>query len=222
MSIKKFIAPLVIGASLHAGASEAASFVLDFEGAGNTASLNDFYNGGIDSAGNSGTNYGVAFGSNSLSLIDSDAGGTGNIANEPSGNTVLVFLNGSAILNYVPGFDTGFSFFYSSYYSATVNVWDGLDATGNLLTTLNLVSQFGDNCAGDPNGAYCNWTAVGATFSGIAKSIDFGGTANYVVYDDITFGSANAGQTSTVPEPAMFALLGLGIFGMRLTYRKSV
>ncbi|TPV57285.1 PEP-CTERM sorting domain-containing protein [Aestuariibacter sp. GS-14] len=195
------------------GAANAAIIVLDFEGIGNQAAINDFYNGGTDSMGNSGTNYGIAFGSNSLGITDADAGGTGNIANEPSGDAVMFFLTGTAILNYNAGFTDGFSFFYSSATTASVFVYDGLNATGNLLATLNLNAQFSDNCSGDPNGGFCNWTAVGAGFAGTAYSIDFGGTVNQIAYDDITFGSATAGgdNTGTVPAPAGLALIGLGL-----------
>jgi len=87
-----------------------ASIVLDFEGAWDFALLDDFYNGGIDSSGNSGTNYGIEF-SGALALIDSDVGGFGDFANEPSADTVLLFSAISAVLNYSEGFDTGFSFF---------------------------------------------------------------------------------------------------------------
>jgi len=46
-----------------------------------------------------------------------------------------------------------------------VNVYDGLNATGNLLASLNLSAQYANNCAGDPSGSFCNWTAVGATLA---------------------------------------------------------
>ena len=197
------------------GVAQAEVIVLDFEGIGDQANINDFYNGGTDSMGNSGTDYGIGFGSNTLGIIDADAGGTGNFANEPSADTVMFFLTGTAVLNYAAGFDTGFSFFYSSSTVASVFVYDGLDATGNLLATLDLSAQGFDSCSGDPTGDFCNWTAVGASFAGTAYSIDFGGTVNQIGYDDITFGSATAGggddDPTPAPAPAGLALLGLGL-----------
>lgn len=197
--------------------ASAAVIVLDFEGAGNFAQLLNFYNGGTDSQGNSGANYGIQFGSNALSLIDFDAGGTGNFANEPSPDTIMFFLTGSAVLNYAPGFDTGFSFYYSSSTAATVNVYDGLNATGNLLAAINLNAQYHDSCIGDPNGGYCNWTPAGVSFNGTAYSIDFGGTVDQTGYDNITFGSATPGK---VPEPASLALFGIGLAGLGFMRRR--
>jgi len=210
--VKGTAAAMILAASSFAKANV---IVLDFEGIGDQANINDFYNGGTDSMGNSGTDYGIGFGSNTLGIIDADAGGTGNFANEPSADTVMFFLTGTAVLNYSAGFDTGFSFFYSSSTVASVFVYDGLDATGNLLATLDLSAQGFDNCSGDPNGQFCNWSPVGASFAGTAYSIDFGGTVNQIGYDDITFGSATAGggddDPTPAPAPAGLALLGLGL-----------
>ena len=168
---RKTLGILGLGLGLMAApmVASAAVIVLDFEGVGNLNPVGNFYNGG------GGPNYGIAFSPDTLAIVDFDAGGTGNIANEPSPDTVMFFLDSSnAILNFAAGFYTGFSFFYSSSTTASVNVYDGLGATGNVLGTLNLNAQFDTGCVGDPNGNFCNWTPVGVNFAGIAKSIDFG------------------------------------------------
>jgi hypothetical protein len=198
---------------LAVGKAEAAVITLDFEGVGNLANVNNFYNGGTDSLGNSGTNYGISFGSDALGIIDQDAGGSGNFGGEPSPDTVLFFLGGSAAtMNVAAGFDTGFSFFYSAINSpGFINVYDGLNSTGNILATLTLpTTPF--NGAPDPTGAFSPLVAFGVNFNGIAKSVDFGGTANQIGFDNITLGSATPGNGGQgVPEP--FTIIGTLIGG---------
>jgi hypothetical protein len=205
--MKKSLLSVVAIASLAAPmVASSAVIVLTFEGVGDLNPVGEFYNG----AG--GPDYGVSFSPETLALVDSDAGGNGNFANEPSPSTVMFFLEADeAILNVAAGFTTGFSFFYSAAEAGTVRVYDGLNGTGGLLASLDLVAQFEDGCVGDPTGFYCNWTAVGVRFAGVARSIDFGGAANFIGFDDITFGSDKPG---TVPEPGSLALLGLGLVGL--------
>ena len=166
--MKKLLMIMVLGVSLvlsgasPAGASPVA-LVLTFEGLKDIENILDFYNGGTGSLGSSGPNYGVSFGPSALAIIDSDAGGGGNFANEPSPDTIAFWLSGaSLVMNVAAGFDTGFSFFYSSSTAATITVYDGLNATGNVLGQLNLIAQYRDNnCTGDPFGAFCNWSPIG-------------------------------------------------------------
>lgn len=205
--LKTSLAAAALAVALPAAAGP---IVLDFEGIGDLNPVGDYYNGG------GGTNYGVSFSQDTLALIDADAGGSGNFANEPSPNTVMFFLNANnAVLNYAAGFDTGFSFFYSSSVATTVTIYDGVNGTGNVLGTITLAAQGFDNCAGDPSGDFCNWTNVGVAFGGVAKSIDFGGTANQTGFDNITFGSSTA-----LPEPGTYALMALGLAGIGFTARR--
>jgi hypothetical protein len=193
-----------------ASIANAAVIVLDFEGLGNEEQILDFYNGGLGGGGSGpGPDHDIVFGDTSLSIIDEDAGGSGNIANEPSPDTTLFFLEGSAILNALNGFDTGFSFFYSSVsFDGSVTVYDGLNATGNVLATLDLFAN-GSSCGGDPGGDFNCWTPVGVLFDGTAMSVDFSGVANQITFDDVTFGTDRPG--GEIPEPASMLLLGAGL-----------
>lgn len=197
--------------------SQAATIVLDFEGVGNNANVRDFYNGGTDSLGNTGTNYGIAFANNALGSVDSDAGGSGNFGGEPSPDTALSFLDGSAAtMNVAAGFDTGFSFFYSAIRNpGFISVYDGLNGTGNILTTLNLPTT-PDTGAPDPTGQFSPLLPIGVSFSGIAKSVDFGGTADQIGFDNITLGSAIPGGSTQVPEP--FTIVGT-LIGATVAFR---
>ncbi|PZO55865.1 MAG: PEP-CTERM sorting domain-containing protein [Phormidesmis priestleyi] len=196
--------------------AQAATIVLDFEGLQNLENVNGFYNGGSGSQGNTGTNFGIEFSSNSLAIVDADAGGTGNFGGEPSPDTILFFLSGgAAVMNVAAGFDTGFSFFYSAINNpGTINVYDGLNGMGNILATLNLpTTPF--NGAPDPMGQFSPFVPFGVGFTGIAKSVDFGGVVNQIGFDNITLGAATpgggGGTPASVPEPgSVIALLLIG------------
>ena len=156
------------------------AIVLTFEGLQDLEPVNDFYNGGTGGFGSVGTNYGISMTTNSLALIDADAGGSGNFGGEPSPSTALFFLSGTAIMNVAAGFDTGFSFYYTAIFNpGSITVYDGLNGTGNILASL-LLPLTPNNGAPDPTGTFSPFVPIGVGFAGIAKSIDFGGTVNQI------------------------------------------
>lgn len=232
--MKKFI---LGGVLLFAAANVSANVItLNFEGVapypnGNNVLVGDFYNGGTSSAGLSGPNLGVAFNGDVLLLCLNTAGVTcsntskGGLGVPGSDKGAIFFLSGNPIMNVAAGFDTGFSGVFSAPFTpgTTVKVWSGLDADGDLLAELVLGTTPSTAC--DPaisGGAqYCPFENFSLAFSGIAKSVQFGGTLNQQVFDDLTFGSVTPG--GTVPEPATWAMLisGLGLVGFAGRRRRA-
>ncbi len=197
------------------------TIVLNFEGLGNLDPINNFYNGGTSGDGFSGPNYGIGFGV-ALGLIDADAGGSGNFANEPSPSTGMFFLsNSTAFMNVAAGFNTGFSTFYSANVGAgSISIYDGLNGTGTLLATVVLPINWQDGgCSGDPTGQFCNWDPVSLPFSGTAKSVIFAGVANHIIFDDVTFGSLTPGGDPQIPISNWAIILGLLLIGTFIVVR---
>ena len=196
-------------------ASASPIVTLTFEGLGDQEHVNNYYNGGFGSNGSGpGPNYGIVFGTDSLSLIEGSQGGSGNFSNPPSGKTILFFLSGPGdVMNVAAGFTTGFSFFYADQvgFTGSVQVYSGLDGTGTLLASLSLPST------PDP---YNVWVPVGVAFAGTAESVIFGGSANFIGFDNITLGSQTPGGST--PEPASMVLFGSGLIGIARKLRKLV
>jgi len=190
---------------------------LTFEGLANFEPVNQFYNGGTGGNGSGpGTNYGISFSPSSLALIDSDAGGSGNIGGEPSPDTVLFFTSSTAIMSVPAGFTTGFSFYYSAINNpASVTVYDGPNATGNVLATIALPTT-PSNGAPDPTGSFSPFVPIGVAFSGTARSVDFGGSANQVAFDNITIGSSTPGN------PGDITCASEGYTGTKLLWCKNI
>jgi hypothetical protein len=198
--------------------------VLNFDGiAGCEVSVDNYYNGGTAGDGSGpGPNLGIVFSSNAITLQDFFAGGgacsnTGNMPSSPMG---VFFLSGSAAtMDVAAGFTTGFSFFYTAQnVPGSISVWSGLDGTGVELASLTLPTN-DSSCLNTPT--FCNWDPIGVTFSGTAESVNFGGSANQVVFDNITLNSSTPGG-GTTPEPVTLVQMGSGLIGLAGALRRKL
>lgn len=190
---------MALGVAIRANA---APVVLTFEGLGDRANINGFYNGGTDSQGNSGPNYGIEFiGIDQALVIDPLTSG---MTGEPTPPTVWMINSGwgGDTMNMVAGFD-GFSFHYETSSAspiASVTLYDGLNGTGNVLAT-GLSPFF----VGDP------WAFVDVAFSGIAHSAVFDAGQSQFFLDDLTLNSAAPDDGVSVAEPGTLGMMLCGL-----------
>jgi hypothetical protein len=195
-------------------AASAQVTVLDFEGLDNFASVGSFYSGvGAVFSDNALAGCFVTFQSNSCG----NNGSRGGFGDPTSAATGMFFLDGgSTLVNVALGFNTGFSFFYSAPGSpASVQLFDGLNGTGNVVGAFVLPTTVSATCGPDYGSViFCPFTPIGVAFDGTARSVVWSGVANQVVFDDITFGSDTPGRQDVVPEPATMTLLATGLAGM--------
>ena len=165
-NVRRIIKLGVLVGCLALPASSSAE-VLTFDGLASNERLQQYYNGGAGSLGSVGPDYGVVFNTDARALRDSDAGGSGLFANEPSASGVLIFqsASGAAVVNMPDGISDALSLSYSASREASVTVYDGADGTGAILASVTLAENWQDGgCTGDPTGAYCHWDRIDIPF----------------------------------------------------------
>jgi hypothetical protein len=111
----------------------------------------------------------------------------------------------ATVMNVADGFVGDVSFWYSSITgSTTVSVFDGLNATGSVLSSFTLASN---------STAYELFSLASQSFSGVGYSISFGGNDGQIAYDDVT--------VNAVPLPAAALLFPLGAAALGLSARRK-
>jgi hypothetical protein len=185
---------------------------LTFDGIGDDQVIGNYYNGGPGGA------LGVTFGGTALSIVQAQAGGSGNFQGNPSGTTIMFWLDANPYMDVASGFTGGFSLYYSAIGApGSVDIFSGFAGTGTLLASLSLPvtpqGPYGSPPC-DGTGSFCPWVATGTTFAGTAESVVFGGAANGIGFDNVTFGSDNAATVTASPEPASLALVATGLVGL--------
>ncbi len=206
--------PIAAAAALALAAATPAVAVdttIDFETATSFASVAQYYNGGADSAGNIGPALGVSFGGDVLGLMNDALGPY--FSNAPSPLGTMTVVGSDATMNVAAGFTGAISFWYSAdtFTLGAVSVWSGLNGTGSIVASFNLVNNATDGCS---SSAFCRFDRVASTFQGIARSVTFANAANVAVFDNI--------NVNVVPEPTTLALMLGGILAVGSLARRRL
>ncbi len=133
--------------------------------------------------------------------IDSDAGGSGPFANEPSPDTVTQ-LPGVPIIDFdQPIREVSLSYSArSAVLPIMLEAWDGLSGTGSVVATATLDQSgwTGDGvpCGGDPGGGYCAWNVASLavaedSISSVTLTGQPGSFGSF--FDDMTFCTGGEG-----------------------------
>ncbi len=204
-------AALVLAVTTSAWADTAAT--LDFEGAtGYANAIGAFYNGGTDSLGNSGANLGVSFTDAALGLSNDSS--FSYYSNAPTSGSVMFAYDATATMNVASGFTGQLTFWYASNAAVldAVNIYSGLNSTGTLLASASL---FGNASLACSDTDFCRFDLTSVKFAGVAHSVNFGGNALNVAYDNIGL------TISAVPEPETYVLLTAGLLAVAFIKRRQ-
>jgi hypothetical protein len=135
----------------------------------------------------------VTFGASWLGLIDSDNGGSGNFANEPSASTIAYFLDQNDINIGLSPSVQYLEFFYTAAAQSLPVIVTAYDSGNNVVDSEigNVIGTDYDGapCVGDPNGQYCTWGVI--TLTAAADNIAYvtiaGTVSNYFAIDNLLF-----------------------------------
>jgi hypothetical protein len=171
--------------------------------------VNGYYGGGTAADGTSGPNLGVSF-VNVSGLSNDPSFPAYSNAPSPIGVAYAHTFteDDRSFMNMTAAAIGSFSFFYSSPVAVlgAVKAYSGLNGTGNLLGSLNLL-------ANDAPDIYDAWTLATFAFSGQALSFDFTASANAVAFDNVS--------VTAVPEPStVLLMLAGGVAALRTATRR--
>jgi hypothetical protein len=189
--IKKSIMALaIISASVSA---YAGPVTIDFENIESFTAVGDYY-----------SDYGISFNLDAQALANDELNPTA-FSHAPSPSKVMFSApQGDAFLNAALGFTGSASFYYSSLAAGTINIYSGLNGTGDILGTFAIGVNATNGC---DDASFCHFDNISVAFNGVAKSIGFGSIEpGSAIFDNVT--------VTAVPEPSTYAMMGLGLIGL--------
>jgi hypothetical protein len=190
----KLIPILAAAASIFAASSASAAYVTaNFDSVASFSAVGSAY-----------AASGLVFDTEAIAIDGSDAT-LATPFTAHSGTNAMFSPYNPTVLNVADGFVGDVSFWYSSITgSTTVSVFDGLNATGSVLSSFTLASN---------STAYELFSLASQSFSGVGYSISFGGNDGQIAYDDVT--------VNAVPLPAAALLFPLGAAALGLSARRK-
>jgi len=218
---------LAAGIAACFGAASAQALTVTLGNIHTGDEIENYFDGGTDSTGQSGPNIGIGFSSNAIAQLagTSPSTGDGKFENNPSGQSeVLSFLFSNSTASYIndaAGFSAlAFNYSFSNNSNGGTSefayLYSGLNGTGTLLDTLSLTPASSTTACKNAGDAYCTWVlaSTAGTAFGTAESVRFGSTptgtttgtpVTITEFDGVT-------MTPAVPIPAALWLLisGLG------------
>jgi hypothetical protein len=190
----KLIPILAAAASIFAASSASAALVTaNFDGVASFSAVGSAY-----------AASGLVFDTEAIAIDGTDAT-LATPFTAHSGTNAMFSPYNPTVLNVADGFVGDVSFWYSSITgSTTVSVFDGLNATGSVLSSFTLASN---------STAYELFSLASQSFSGVGYSISFGGNDGQIAYDDVT--------VNAVPLPAAALLFPMGAAALGLSARRK-
>ena len=190
----KLIPILAAAASIFAASSASAALV--------TANFDDVTS--FSAVGSAYAASGLVFDTEAMAIDGTDAT-LATPFTAHSGTNAMFSPFTATVMNVAAGFTGDVSFWYSSITgSTTVSVFDGLNATGSVLSTFTLAAN---------STAFELFSQASQSFSGVGYSISFGGNDGQIAYDDVT--------VNAVPLPAAALLFPMGAAALGLSARRK-
>jgi hypothetical protein len=160
-----------------------------FEGAGNTIPIPEIIDG-------------MTF-PGWLGLVDGDAGGSGNFANEPSPDTIAFWLTDPGLPDESRDivFDDPISEISFVYVSAVPVSIEAFDEAGDLIATATGPSITLGSVGGDPTGSYDQFLPLGVAVEGnIISRVRMTGFENQTGIDDLTIARTTGGASTLLKD----------------------
>ena len=170
----------------------AVCVVLDFEGVGDNVPV--------------GTIGDVSFSANGLGLVDSDAGGTGNFANEPSPDTIMYDPVGNVITATLANPVNEISWNYATNSPGEIRVF----GAGNVLLSTIPLPAIPQVDPGDPTGsAFGTWdSGIHTEVGNVITSVEYDGGANVMAWDDLDYCEFTVGGSTMSIDTTALILAG--------------